>query len=380
MLKMKNLIVPILFLWSLVASAQKPEPIYSFARSAKNIIWFEEQAGLWKLEVDKNPQNAYAWYNYYRATRNVNRLSKGSTPFAERLKQEKALVAEMEKVVPKSFEYNLCRYLVEGNNPEFLSYLKKADELGPNRTEHLSDMIAWKEMERDTIQRDKYAIRWHSSEESSPGLMNYNYNVLAGLPKLAILLTAGDNDTYPAWTLQAKGFRRDVLVLNLSLLRIEKYRNKVFEELGIKVRLKDAMLTDSLLVSAIKGAAGNRTVYIALTCGQDVVDKFAAELHLCGLAYRLHSGSWDNLAELQNNIEKRYLLDYLKETFYKDIAETWTRATHKNYIVPFMKLTEHYKLAGKTEEFEKMRDLIQRITKGTELEQEVGNWLNQVKN
>jgi hypothetical protein len=49
-------------------------------------------------------------------------------------------------------------------------------------------------------------------------------NLLKSCPQNAILLTYGDNDTYPLLYVQAQlGFRTDVLVANTSLLNLERY-------------------------------------------------------------------------------------------------------------------------------------------------------------
>ncbi len=54
-------------------------------------------------------------------------------------------------------------------------------------------------------------------------------DVLATLPPRAILITNGDNDTFPLWYLQeAEGVRRDVGVVNLSLSNLDEYAAKVW--------------------------------------------------------------------------------------------------------------------------------------------------------
>ncbi len=52
----------------------------------------------------------------------------------------------------------------------------------------------------------------------------YAWNILAGLDENAIIFTNGDNDTFPIWYLQAvEHFRRDVTVVNLSLINLPWY-------------------------------------------------------------------------------------------------------------------------------------------------------------
>ncbi|MFC1485971.1 hypothetical protein ACFL55_02980 [Candidatus Latescibacterota bacterium] len=114
---------------------------------------------------------------------------------------------------------------------------------------------------------------------------DYGWNILQFLEPDAILFTLGDNDTYPLWYLQeVAGVRRDVRVVNLSLLNAPWYIKQLRDE-GRTIPLA---LSDDFIDRRLTGGGYHFILYAPVAAGTRGDYRFGN--HLGYAADVLHQG------------------------------------------------------------------------------------------
>lgn len=385
----KIVYIAVLFLVNLfLSSAQKAEQIKSIAHVYKSHDWYLKQAELWKSEIDKNPMNENGWYNYFMANRmarfefdNKGDSSKeyySETPF---LMNPDSLVGKAQLAIPNTFTSNYLVWRNLGCSPSHFQHLEKAYALNPTFEGINSEMVVYYETQYEREKRKYYNEAWYKSKDQSHlnfYLLSYNYNVLMSVKENGLLLTFGDNDTFPIWILQdVFGIRQDVISVNVNLLSIDAYRDAIFKELNIRplsslekagsdegreVKIVDYIITNK---------PANLPLFIGLTSWKEF-DKYP-NMYLEGLVLEYSIENIDNIAYLKNNFENKYQLDYITNRFVYEESPEIVNRMNMGYLAGIFKLYDHYKKSGDFNNAEKMKAL--GLSIGNTLPKETKDWI-----
>jgi len=361
--------------FTLSATAQKPEHIYGKNKRLMPVAYNQQQAGLWKEVVNKDPKNADAWLNYYTASRNAyvvgqegeNPDSRGSQRFA----RFDSIVNAMEKHVPGTFEYDLVKWANGYNDPSLLPYLEKAHALAPQRPEpYMALITAYERMGKDSL-RDALCKAYLQLGDFSPGLLSYGYNLLEGQQPNAVLFAHGDKDSEAIWLIQhGMGIREDVQLLNLDLLLAKDYRERVFKNMNVPQLSYDPLSSDAdfaryqqYIVSHVAAALPGRPIYVSLSADGPYTLPISGALHLTGLAYRYSTAPFDPLPELIDNYVSRYALYNLTHPAEEDgdIAVDNVHQFDANYLPSLFMIIDHYATSGDEEAMKKFKDIARQV-------------------
>lgn len=329
--------------------------------------------GYWASEVSRNPQDANAWYNYYK-TQRYSYYSETSKKLSQGEQQSlSTIVADMEAQVPESYEYNYVKYWNEPYKTSTFKYLEKAYELSPNKAELYDDFIAWYEIYDDQDAKKNFCKKLDQSNTIPAAIMEYNYNVLMSLEANAVLITNGEHDTYPLWIWQqVRGVRPDVKVLNLDLLEFPSYQAQVKKEIGARTTATITSNKTAFLKQLASSTNQSRPVYFGMTVDPNVLKGIQRSLFLTGVALRYSPSNFDNISMLQRNWESKFKKAEVSE---RHGQSTLIRKLKMNYVLPLLLLGERYEQQGNLAKAREVQEIAYLIAKDAGQEKLVTDYL-----
>ncbi len=232
-------------------------------------------------------------------------------------------------------------------------------------------------------------FHYHYSHDRSEDRIarNFAYNMLVPLEKDAVLLTNGDNDTFPLWYIQeVEGVRKDVRVANLSLMRTTWYLKQLKNnEPKVPFTLSDSQIDGlrpyrdrdgtvwhvnrSAVYEIIEANNWKRPLYLAVT----VPDQMGLDRRLVleGLVFRItpeEVGLRIDELKMQSNLYE--VFDWggilnpdgtTDDSFYRDISST---KLVQNYAAAHFTFAFWHRQHGRIERATREMERAQQISPG----------------
>ncbi|MCP4583001.1 MAG: hypothetical protein GY839_15440 [candidate division Zixibacteria bacterium] len=238
-------ILPLLYLNA--EEVVRPEEIVSKRLVVYDNETYNELAGQWKAYNSAYPSE-YAYANWMYAARYA-----GDEDYKELLEQG------LEKYPANPTILYLKSQEKHGkhDNQEGRRFLETAIALDPNYADPWFSLVIHYMDDGDEERIDFALRRILESGVVQDEVMDYCYNMLLSVEENAIIISNGDNDTYPIWILtRILKIRPDVTVANRSLLNTDWYPLYLIKQ-GIPSFIAKRELTD-LRESIIAGIRGNK--------------------------------------------------------------------------------------------------------------------------
>jgi hypothetical protein len=379
---MKNIILILVASLFAATSYSQKQKVYSIVKQPKSVDWYQNQYKLWDLETKSNPKNTEAWQNAYIALRMVKIQSSFKTQ-----DDLNTFISRMQKAIPSTYEYHYLTYYnreVESDKYDKLfHHIEKAYKLNPSRTEVYPDLVSYHLIKGNKMDYNKYSKIWFNSNTMSTNLLRFGYNILASCADKSVLITNGDNDTYPLFLVQeALNFKPNVEVLNIYLLQKEGYRNRVFKKLSIKSfdkKEKDFKDNYAFMKAIAKHLESELEIplYYSSTVNPGLYKTSKEKVYITGLALKYSENKFDNIATLKKNVEQNFKLDYLTTNFFNDISKQVVINSNHAYLTGFLTLYKHYAISGDIQKQQWLGNILKNIAETNPNKEYILNFLKE---
>ena len=294
----------------------------------------------WNQYVDQHPQDEAAWRNFYEVYE-AYYLRSFNAP-GGRTKQEQArqtnLQERLARGIPYTYTYDIIAlqelFSMTGDQEHSRDHMHKyaanALERLPDdaRASDLQLLIGTLYQTGDTTNLEQLLNIYFDRDMCPSYVLQYHFNELQGMEPNAVYIGTHEGDIIPKLVIQyvLRQHRDKVLYdQNFSYDRI--YNAACFSHLGIAEPDYDAWIRcgESWNRLSVQWLCDNspRPIYfssnsIAFMAEQWLTDDLKACLYNEGLTMRYSPTPYDNFKVKRQNIDRRYLLEYLLYSFESD--------------------------------------------------------------
>ena len=294
----------------------------------------------WNQYVDQHPQDEAAWRNFYEVY--VAYYLRSFNAPGGRTKQELArqtnLQERLARGIPYTYTYDIIalqeQFSMTGDQEHSRDHMHKyaanALERLPDdaRASDLQLLIGTLYQTGDTTNLEQLLNIYFDRDMCPSYVLQYHFNELQGMEQNAVYIGTHEGDIIPKLVIQhVLRQHRDKVLFDQNFCYDRIYNAACFSHLGIAEPDYDAWIRsgESWNRLSVEWLCGNspRPVYfssnsIAFMAEQWLTDDLKACLYNEGLTMRYSPTPYDNFKVKRQNIDRRYLLEYLLYSFESD--------------------------------------------------------------
>ena len=352
---MKTLIIVLATLF--FGEMEKPATIPSKITELKSNSWYTEKAEEWKVYLAANESDHSSWLQYLLATKYAGKMEKAQ------LIQDQIL----EKF-PNSFAAHYSAFQVEGWSDAGIEELQSALSIDDSQEVSFEDQLIYAELIGEN--RSEFSKKIFEEGLIHSSTLNYCYNLLMSVNEGGLLILDGIHTTTPIWVLQdVMNVREDVSILNLELARYqEEYLDRILSKNNMNRTVEELLNEEQ-----------GQNIYYALTLPRTSLQKLENRLYVVGLASTSGSEGFQHFETLRENVEEKFLMDYLTLDFNGEPKTATGKVLSTNYIVSLLLLKEFYEELNNADRSEELKQQIQLLAKGSQMETRVELLLNKTE-
>ena len=344
----------------------------------------------WNQYVDKHPQDEAAWRNFYEVyeayyLRSFNALG-GRTK--QELARQTNLQERLARGIPYTYTYDIIALLEqfsmtgdqEHSRDHMHKYAANALERLPDdaRASDLQLLIGTLYQTGDTTNLEQLLNIYFDRDMCPSYVLQYHFNELQGMEQNAVYIGTHEGDIIPKLVIQHVLWQhRDKVLYDQNFCYDRIYNAACFSHLGIPEPDYDKWIRSSGVWNrlSVQWLCDNcsQPVYfsansIAFMAEQWLTNDLKACLYNEGLTMRYSPTPYDNFKVKRQNIDKRYLLEYLLYSFESDHdvqGQRWNddqTYLALNYVMLLQDQLPWYE-KNDPEGYDRLVHLIQRILK-----------------
>jgi hypothetical protein len=226
--------------------------------------------------------------NIQNTLEEIKQMFHQKSPTSQQVQKLNYELIKIKNANQNAFEYYLYNYKIGNYDFDRIEDLKMAAKLQPNHPEVLKSLSAYYYIQGDSESLKQQLSKMYSAKHFSSQLSGFAVDVLKSMPENTILITHGEDDTYPLLIEQfVHKTRQDVRVISLDHLQSADFRDKLKKD-GLIVPTGNTINTNFFkeLISQ-----NSEKIVIATSIPQSYLSTVSNSINVEGLGFGVSSNS-----------------------------------------------------------------------------------------